>query len=159
VVADDAKARGGVYDVRTIRRLAALMSRHDLSEISLREGDLHLRLRRGAHPAPAPAAPAPAAPAAPAAAPAAAAEKPARHLVEITSPMVGTFYARPNPDAPPFVTVGSRVTPATVVGLIEAMKLFNEIPAECSGVVAEVLAENGQPVEYKTVLFRVDPTG
>src|SRR5262249_20755843 len=106
------------------------------------------------------AAPVSVTPAAAAAAPATAptVDKPAKALTEIKSPMVGTFYARPNPDSEPFVRVGSRVTPTTVVGLIEAMKIFNEITADCAGVVTEILAENQQPVEYGHVLFRVDPT-
>ena len=74
------------------------------------------------------------------------------------APTVGTFYAQEKPDAPPYVTVGSRVNQSTVVGQIEAMKLFNEIPAGCNGVIAEVLVQNQQPVEYEQVLFRVDPT-
>ena len=95
----------------------------------------------------------------PAAAPAAK-EKSGPGLIEIKSETPGTFYAKPNPEAPqPFVSVGSRVKPETVVGLIEAMKLFNEIPAGCAGVVAEILVENGQPVEYGQVLIRVNPAG
>jgi acetyl-CoA carboxylase biotin carboxyl carrier protein len=78
--------------------------------------------------------------------------------VEIKSPTPGTFYTAPNPGADPYVRVGSRVNPNTVVGLIEAMKLFNEIPADCSGVIVEVVVENGQPVEFGQVLFRVDPS-
>jgi acetyl-CoA carboxylase biotin carboxyl carrier protein len=80
-------------------------------------------------------------------------------LIPIKSPTPGTFYKAPSPDAEPFVKVGSRVTPTTVVCMIEAMKIFNEIPAECNGVIAEVLVENQQPVEYGQVLFQVDPTG
>ena len=69
------------------------------------------------------------------------------------------FYAQAKPGLPPFVTVGSRVTPSTVVCIVEAMKVLNEIPADCSGVIAEICVENGDPVEFKTVLFRVDPAG
>ena len=151
------------FDVRTIRYLVRLMSRHDLSEIDLRAGDLRIRLRRGTRlraappaPLPAPAAEPAAAPPAPAAPPA---EQPGRKLLEIKSPTVGTFYAQKEPGAPPYVTVGSRVQPDTVVCVIEAMKLFNEITADCSGVIAEVLVQNKDPVEYGTVLFRVDPGG
>ncbi len=160
---DDASGSPRLPDVRTIKRLAALMSRHDLSEIDLRDGALHVRLRRGARVkgvplvAPQPA-PAPAAEAAPAAKPAPAAEAPATKYHEIVSPTPGTFYAREKPAAPPYVKVGDRVTPTTVVCQIEAMKIFNEITADCAGVIAEVLAENKQPVEYGTVLFRVDPS-
>jgi acetyl-CoA carboxylase biotin carboxyl carrier protein len=164
-VADDANSKPGPFDVRTIRFLVGLMSRHDLSEIDLSDGDQRIRLRRGPRTvtalpptvaaavpltpaAPAPAATAPAAPLAP-----------TRHLIDIKSPGPGTFYAAEKPDLPPYVTRGARVTPSTVVGLIEAMKLYNEIQAECSGVVVEVLVENGQPIEYGQVLFRVDPAG
>jgi acetyl-CoA carboxylase biotin carboxyl carrier protein len=158
------------FDVRTIKDLVGLMSRHDLSEIDLREGDLRIRLRRGPRKtavALAPAAsPTPAAPPPPASVPnpATAAKpvedtKPAKTLVAIKSPTPGTFYMSPSPDAEAFVRVGSRVTPTTVVCLIEAMKIFNEITADCNGVITEVLVENQQPVEYGQVLFRVDPTG
>jgi acetyl-CoA carboxylase biotin carboxyl carrier protein len=165
-VAEDPSHNPRPFDVRTIRHLVALMSRHDLSEIDLCEGDLRIRLRRGARgkvitqvSAPAPAAPAPA----PAASPAkpdgeAKPAKPDKTLVTIKSPTPGTFYAAANPDAEPFVRVGSRVSPTTVVCLIEAMKIFNEITADCSGVITEVLVENQQPVEYGQVLFQVDPT-
>jgi acetyl-CoA carboxylase, biotin carboxyl carrier protein len=95
---------------------------------------------------------APAAPAAPAPAPAAPA---ASNLKEITSPMVGTFYSAPSPDAPPYVEVGQTVTPDTVVCIVEAMKVMNEIKAEVAGVIAEVVAENGKPVQFGQVLFRV----
>jgi acetyl-CoA carboxylase biotin carboxyl carrier protein len=82
---------------------------------------------------------------------------PSRQLVEIKSPTVGTFYAQEKPGAPPYVSVGSRVTPTTIVCQIEAMKIFNEITADCSGVIAEVCVQNKEFVEYGTVLFRVDP--
>src|SRR5262249_30559058 len=143
-----------------------LMSRHDLSEVDLREGDVRIRLRRGprgvvvpATPVPPTAVPAPPSPATPAAAPPADTAKPARPLSLIKSPAPGTFYAAASPEAEPFVKVGSRVAPDTVVCIIEAMKLFNEIQAECSGIITEILVENQQPVEYGQVLFKVDPTG
>ncbi|MBX3147102.1 MAG: acetyl-CoA carboxylase biotin carboxyl carrier protein [Gemmatimonadales bacterium] len=108
--------------------------------------------------APAPAAaanPAPAAPAAPAAEP----PKPAVALKEIKSPMVGTFYASPEPGAEAYVKVGARVTPGRTVCIIEAMKIMNEIEAEFGGVIKEVCVEDSQPVEFGQVLFRVDPNG
>jgi acetyl-CoA carboxylase biotin carboxyl carrier protein len=153
------------FDVKTIRYLVRLMSRHDLSEIDLTWGDERIQLRRGprvvgAAPAPPPAAHAPAPvqhQAAPA--PPAQAEQPARKLAEIRSPTVGTFYAQREPGTPPFVKVGDRVSPSTVVCLIEAMKVFNEVQADCSGVIVEVCVNNKDFVEYNTVLFRVDPTG
>jgi acetyl-CoA carboxylase biotin carboxyl carrier protein len=165
-LADDAPKGPDPFDVRTIKDLVALMSRHDLSEIDLKQGEHRIRLRRGqrtravpvaAIPPPSREAEGPREPQA--AATPAAATAPARHLVEIKSPTVGTFYAAPSPDVPPYVTVGSRVTPTTVVCQVEAMKIFNEIQAECSGIIAEVLVKNKEPVEFGTVLFRVDPTG
>jgi acetyl-CoA carboxylase biotin carboxyl carrier protein len=160
-VADEAGKIPSPFDVRTIKHLIRLMSRHELSEIDLREGELRIRLRRGpqgftlATPVPAPSAPAPL-PAMPA--PAATPDKPAKPLATIKSPTPGTFYAASSPGAEPFVRVGSRVKPDTVVCIIEAMKLFNEIQAECSGVITEVLVENQQPVEWGQVLFKVDPS-
>jgi acetyl-CoA carboxylase biotin carboxyl carrier protein len=82
---------------------------------------------------------------------------PSRDLVEITSPMVGTFYRSPAPDAPPYVEVGSRLSPGDTICIIEAMKLMNELECEVSGTLVEVCAENAQPVEFGQVLFRVDP--
>ena len=78
-------------------------------------------------------------------------------LVDVVAPIVGTFYAAPSPDAPPFVRVGDHVRPGSVLCIIEAMKLMNEIEAETAGVVREVLVDNGQPVEYGQVLFRIEP--
>ena len=104
--------------------------------------------------APAAAAAAAAAHGAPAAVPAAA---PPSHLVEIKSPMVGTFYSAPEPGAEPYVKAGTRVATGQVVCIIEAMKIMNEIESEVAGVVREVLVENAQPVEFGQLLFRVDP--
>lgn len=78
-------------------------------------------------------------------------------LIEIKSPIVGTFYAKPTPDSEPYVEVGSTVNPQTIVCIIEAMKVMNEIKAETSGIIAEVLVTNGQAVEYGQVLFKVRP--
>jgi acetyl-CoA carboxylase biotin carboxyl carrier protein len=166
-VADETpKNAPGPFDVRTIKALVALMTQHDLSEIDLREGTQRLRLRRGAqqtvvtnmtHAAAPITALAPAAHPAPAAASKDGAAAPAKKLIEIKSQTVGTFYAAPNPDAPPFVKVGAKLTPTTVVGLIEAMKLFNEVTAECNGTLVEILVDNQQPVEFGQVLMRVDP--
>jgi acetyl-CoA carboxylase biotin carboxyl carrier protein len=165
-LADDASSHPDPFDVRTVRYLAALMSRHDLSEIDLRDGEHHIRLRRGMRVVgtPVPAAPAPislpipvTAAAPPPPATTSAAQPPAKKLHEITSPTPGTFYAQEKPDAAPYVAVGSRVTPSTVVCKIEAMKIFNDITADCTGVITEILVENKQPVDYGTVLFRVDP--
>jgi acetyl-CoA carboxylase biotin carboxyl carrier protein len=147
------------FDVKTIEHLISLMAANDLSEISLIEGEQKIRLRKGGvaayAPAPAgyapPAAGAGAAPATPA-----EAAKPTKTLHEIKSPMVGTFYAKPTPDKPDFVSVGSKVTPATVVCKLEAMKIFNDLTADISGTIAEVCVKNAQPVDYNTVLFRVE---
>jgi acetyl-CoA carboxylase biotin carboxyl carrier protein len=159
-VADEASPNFSAFDVQTIRHLVALMSRHDLSEIFLQEGDVRIRLRRGpSGNGPAPAA-APVLSAMPASAPsppaAPEATKPAKGLHDIKSPVVGTFYAQPKPGEEPYIRVGTRVTPTSVVGLIEAMKIYNEITADCSGVITEVLVENQQAVEFGQVLFRVD---
>ncbi len=83
----------------------------------------------------------------------------AAHLKEIRSPMVGTFYKAPEPGAEPYIKVGNRVSPGQTVCIIEAMKIMNEIEAEIAGVVRELLVEDGQPVEFGQVLFRVDPNG
>ena len=154
------------FDIETVQALIGLMSEHDLSEIELREANRRIRLRRGTQMNAAPVPVVVPAPAAAAASPAAASPRadsapaaPAKKLIEIKSPTPGTFYASPSPDAQPFVRAGAKVTPSTVVCLIEAMKIFNEITADCTGVIAETLAENQQPVEYGQVLFRVDPTG
>jgi acetyl-CoA carboxylase biotin carboxyl carrier protein len=158
------------FDVRTIRYLVRLMRRNDLSELDLAEGEQRIRIRRGprivgsapvpmvpaAVPAPAPVAvPTPSAPPAEKAAAAA----PAKKLLEIKSPAVGTFYTQKDPNAPPYVSVGSRVSVGTVVCLIEAMKVFNEIQSEVTGVITEICVNNKDFVEYNTVLFRVDPAG
>lgn len=95
------------------------------------------------------------APQAPAAATPAQKAAPAASGIEIKSPMVGTFYTAPSPDAPPFLSVGQEVTPETVVCIIEAMKVMNEVKAEISGTVTEICAENGKPVQFGQVLFRL----
>lgn len=153
-----------VFDVRKVRRLVELMNEHDLAEIDLRQGEQRLRLRRGADAplitamppaAPLPAAqaaPAVAAPVAPAAAPAAA--EPAGSF--INSPMVGTYYPSSSPEAAAYVNVGDQVGPETTICIIEAMKVFNEIPAECSGKITEILVEAGAAVEFGQPLFRLE---
>jgi acetyl-CoA carboxylase biotin carboxyl carrier protein len=161
----DEAGKSGPFDVRTVKALVALMTQHDLSEIDLRDGNQRVRLRRGSYQPVAPLAPMAANPVpASAGTPASASEPPpptapAKQLIEIKSPTPGTFYGAPKPDEPPFVKVGSKVGPDTVVCLIEAMKLYNEVQAECSGVIVEALVQNQQPVEYGQVLFKVDPAG
>jgi acetyl-CoA carboxylase biotin carboxyl carrier protein len=161
-LAEDARKQPGPFDVRTIEQLVALMSKHDLSELDLREGEKRICLRRGGFTATPTALPTAVEKPAPVGSPPPKAAEPppapsARKLVEIKSPTVGTFYAQDKPDAPPYVTVGSRVSPTTTVCQIEAMKIFNEIQAECSGVIVEVCVQNKEFVEFGTVLFRVDP--
>ena len=148
-----------IEDIKTIMKL---MAEYQLTEFSVEAEGSNISIRRDAAavapvamPVAAvqslPAAPAAAAPAAPAAAaPAAPAAAPG---TPIESPLVGTFYAAPSPDAESFVKVGDRVTPDTVICIIEAMKVMNEIKAEKSGVVKEIVAQNGQPVEYGQVLL------
>ncbi|HEB83698.1 MAG TPA: acetyl-CoA carboxylase biotin carboxyl carrier protein, partial [Bacteroidetes bacterium] len=78
---------------------------------------------------------------------------------EIKSPMVGTFYRSPAPDAEPYIRIGDKITPGQVLCIVEAMKLMNEIEADVSGRVVEILVENGDPVEFGQVMFRIDPNG
>jgi len=151
---------GDIFDVKKVRRLIELMKEHDLSELDLKQADNRVRIRRGgevfAYSAPAAAMPRPAAPATePAAAPAQSAAD-ARMLV-IKSPMVGTFYKASGPDSAPFVKVGDRIGPEKTVCIVEAMKVFNEIPAGVSGQVVAILVENGAPVEFGQPLIKVDP--
>jgi acetyl-CoA carboxylase biotin carboxyl carrier protein len=152
---------GDIFDVKKVRRLVEMMKEHDLAEIDLRQGDQRVRLRRGAEPivtmgAPMPvAAPLPVNAAAQEVKPTAAGVTES-NLAVIKSPMVGTFYVSPSPEAPAFVKVGDHVGPETTVCIIEAMKVFNEIPAEISGQVAAVLVENGAAVDFGQPLFKVD---
>jgi acetyl-CoA carboxylase biotin carboxyl carrier protein len=164
-------ANQDIFDVRRIRRLVELMKEHDLNEIDLREGETRIQLRRGGEPvltvaprpmAAAPVAAAPALPGPPSeSAPAKTVESQAdeKHVVIIKSPMVGTYYAAPNPESPPFVKVGDLVGPDSTVCVIEAMKHYNQAPAEVTGRITAVLVENGQPVEFGQPLFKVDTRG
>lgn len=158
-----------MIDIRKLKELVRLMVVSDLVELDLRDDKEQVTIRRPSPqavphivtapvsapaaapavaapvPAPAPAAPAPAAPAA------------ADNRMTVASPMVGTFYSASGPEKPAFVKVGDSVGPDTVVCLIEAMKVFNEIKAECAGVVDEILVGNGKPVEFGQALFRIRP--
>lgn len=153
------------FDLDKLRQLIEMMEKHGLSEVSLRHGEEQWRLRRGGRPEPVFTAvpqPAVAVPAAPVAAPAptvAAAPTPpaAEGGLEIKSPTVGTFYGSPSPDEPAFVQVGTKVSPDSIVCLIEAMKVFNQIPAEVSGTITAILVKNGDAVEFGQPLFRVKP--
>lgn len=158
----------GFTDTKRVKELIQLMAENELTEIELVEDKAKITLRRAsatipvaapvayAAPVAAPAAHAPAAAPA-AAAPAAPAADPDAGLVPIKSPMVGTFYTAANPESDAFVQVGSNVTANTVVCIIEAMKVMNEIKAEVSGVVTQVLVDNAKPVEYGQPLFKIKP--
>ena len=154
-------------DVKELKRLLESVKDSDISELVLETGDYKLSVKRGAGVAPAPVAPsAPqqasvaetATPPTPVAEPATPEPAPpASNLAEVVAPIVGTFYAAPSPDAPSFVKVGDRVQAGTVLCIIEAMKLMNEIEAEAAGVVREVLVRDTEPVEYGQALFRLEP--
>ncbi|MEX1223166.1 MAG: acetyl-CoA carboxylase biotin carboxyl carrier protein [Pirellulales bacterium] len=152
-----------VFDVDQIRQLVELMQQHDLGEIDLREGEQRVRLRRGREPEVRTptmvAAPPPASAAAPTPAAPAGGDDADAGAIYVTSPMVGTFYAAGSPDAAAFVKVGDHVGKDTIVCIVEAMKVFNEIPAEVAGRVTSILVENGDPVEYGQKLFKIDPNG
>ncbi len=150
-----------IFDVRKIRRLVELMKEHDLCELDLQQGDVRIQLRRGSAATAAGAVPVVSVTSPPAAGPpapesVAPADATAKGVVLIKSPMVGTFYAAPDPDSPPFVKVGDHIGPETVVCIVEAMKVFNQIPAEVAGRIIAVLVENGAAVEYGQPLFKVD---
>ena len=149
-------------ELQEIRRIVELMNEHGLTLFDLTKKDFHLKLKKGADaddlrsllsslPAAAPAA---IPHAAPAAAAAGGAPAPAEGS-EITSPMVGTFYQKPAPDAPNFVEVGSTVSIGQTVCIIEAMKVMNEIKAEKAGTICACVAEEGAPVQFGDVLFRI----
>lgn len=153
-------------DLQEIRRIVELMNEHGLTHFDLTKKDFHLKLKKGADlddlrgllsslPSSSAAAPVhvPAAASAPATSTAAAA--PAAEGSEITSPMVGTFYRKPAPDAANFADVGTTVSEGQTLCIIEAMKVMNEIKAEKSGTICAVVAEDGKPVQYGDVLFRI----
>lgn len=165
-----------VFEVARVKSLIELMRENDLSEIDLKHGERRIRLRRGDQNPPqvimgapmqgyspmpnyASMAPAPAMPSAPAAAPVApagpAAEVDDANTKIIKSPMVGTFYSKPNPEAKVYVQVGDSVSPDTVVCQIEAMKMFSEIPAGISGTITAVLVQNEEAVDVNKPLFKV----
>jgi len=163
-------------DVKDIKRLLDALAASEVREFSYETEEYKLNVKRGpepvvtqtvaaapqpapqaAQPAPAPASPAPAEGAAGSAPAEPGAEEVPSHWVEVTAPIVGTFYGAPAPDAPSYVKAGDRVEPGAVLCIIEAMKLMNEIEAETSGVVREVLVRNEEPVEYGQVLFRIEP--
>ena len=163
-------------DVKDLKKLLEVLAATETDEFTYETGDFKISVKRAVEPvvvtraeapspqpqaqtaptpAPQPSAPSPA-PAESKSAPAEAEEADDDH-VEVTAPIVGTFYASPAPDAPPYVKVGDRVEPGTVLCIIEAMKLMNEIEAEVAGTVAEILVRNEEPVEYGQPLFRIEP--
>ncbi len=156
-------------NLKDIKGIVDLMKKNAISEFEMEEADFKIKLKRDSGKthgsgtlvaqeavpvmlpvsnAPIPASPAPVA---------GAALEPAQEGPEVKSPMIGTFYRKPSPEADSYVDVGSMVEPDTVVCLIEAMKVMNEIKAEVKGTIAEVLAEDGKPVEYGQPLFRIEP--
>jgi acetyl-CoA carboxylase biotin carboxyl carrier protein len=159
MMAGSGSNQGDIFDVKRIRRLVELMNEHELAEIDLRQADQRIRLRKGGEAVVAlgAARPSTAADNSPASAASVAAAKADADLAVIKSPMIGTFYHSASPETPPFVKVGDHVGPTSTVCIIEAMKVFNEIPAEVSGQVVAVLVENGEPVEFGQPLFKIDP--
>ncbi len=164
-MAETANSGDAPFDLDKLKQLVEMMESHGLTEVHLRRGDEQWRLRRGPEvvqvpqqyaPAPVQMAAAPAPVAAPSSAPAAAPAADAG-LIDIKSPTVGTFYAAPSPGEPAFVSVGSVVTPETIVCLLEAMKVFNQIPAEVSGTITAILVKSGDAIEFGQPLFRVKP--
>jgi len=156
----DSRPDDDIFDVERIRRLVELMEGHDLREIDLRQHEQRIRLCRGIETAPVPAYAMPSSLAPPAASPpqtpAATPPSAEEHIVLVKSPMVGTFYARANPNAEPYVKVGDMVEPETTVCVVEAMKVFNEIPAETRGRIVAVLVDDEEPVDHGRPLFKVD---
>jgi len=150
-----------IFDVSRLRELIELMQEHELNEVDLRQAEQRIRLRRGPDGLPTIAAMPAVAPATAAAAGSAgaAAEAPAAadNSIYIKSEAIGTFYSRPKPESPAFVKVGDHVSDDTIVCLIEAMKLFNEVPAGLSGTIKEILVKDGDPIDHGMPLFRVEP--
>jgi acetyl-CoA carboxylase biotin carboxyl carrier protein len=153
-------------DLRDIKAIIDLMKKNSISEFELEKQDFKIRLKRGVNGVPSPVAiydeavPAlgvapqqmiPTASSAPSAPPPTAEQ-------DIKSPMIGTFYRAPSPESAPYVDVGAEVNPETVVCIIEAMKVMNEIKAETSGVITQILVENAKPVEFGQPLFKIKPS-
>lgn len=160
-------------DIKEIQELIRFVSKAGVNEVAIERKDFKITIKAGqtqtivqatvpsiaAAPAPVAAAPAPVAssPAAPSAAPAAPKAEDTSKYITIKSPMIGTFYRTPSPDKPVFVNVGDEIKTGSVVCLIEAMKLFNEIESEVSGKIVKILVDNASPVEYDQPLFLVEP--
>jgi acetyl-CoA carboxylase biotin carboxyl carrier protein len=152
------------FDLNQVRELLSILNQTDIEELSLKSSDFELTIRKGSlssgtavAPAVAPVAIA----AVPIVAPTAVAAPAAidKNWVEVTSPMVGTFYRASGPDEPPFIEVGDTIRLGQAICIIEAMKLMNELEAEVAGEVMEILVENGKPIEFGQALMRVKPRG
>jgi acetyl-CoA carboxylase biotin carboxyl carrier protein len=164
----DARSAGeDSFDLDKLQQLVEMMEKHDLREVQLRRGDQQWKLKRGpqevvqtmpmgGHFAPPPMAHAPA-PSVAAPAATAPAKSGDDGLLQVKSPMVGSYYSSPQPGEPAFVKVGDRVKNDTVVCLIEAMKFFNPVKADCAGLIAKILVKDGDAVEFGQVLFLVQP--
>jgi len=169
-MAESNKKPDDVFDIDRIRKLIELMKEHELGEIDLRQENQRIRLCGAGHGQTIMTSPMVAAShAVPTAAPTPATAAPAAvasesstdgpHIAIIKSPMVGTFYSKPNPTSKDFVEVGSSVQNDTVICIIEAMKVFNEIPAEMRGKVVQVLVRNEEAVDFGKPLFKIDTRG
>jgi acetyl-CoA carboxylase biotin carboxyl carrier protein len=166
--ASSSPTRAGNTITDRVDALAEVLRRHDLSEVEVEEGGVRIYVRRGgaaepvyaaahapaplAHPVHTPAAPTASGPSAPSAP---STDTSDGNVAYVTSPFVGTFYRSPSPDAPPFVEVGSAIREGQALCIVEAMKLMNEIEADCAGTIVEILVENGKPVEFGQKLFKV----
>ncbi|HPS55324.1 MAG TPA: acetyl-CoA carboxylase biotin carboxyl carrier protein [Sedimentisphaerales bacterium] len=149
------KSQENDRDICKINQILELMKDNDLVEVEIKHGEDKILLKRAqpqlsavqmvGHAVPAPVAHAESKP------------KESENLVEIKSPIIGTFYSQPSPDSEPYVQIGSAVSPQTVICIVEAMKVMNEIKAETTGTIVQVMVENGQAVEYGQVLFKVRP--
>ncbi|MCX7391493.1 MAG: acetyl-CoA carboxylase biotin carboxyl carrier protein [Planctomycetota bacterium] len=147
-----------IFEIEKIRRLIDLMKEHELSEVDLKQGDQRVRIKRGGEILPtAPFVASSSAQRVSSSVEGIGASLAPSNMKVIASPMVGTFYRSSGPDSAPFVKVGDRIGPETTVCIIEAMKVFNEIPAGVSGQVVAILVENGAPIEFGQVLLKIDP--
>jgi acetyl-CoA carboxylase biotin carboxyl carrier protein len=153
-------------DAKELREILLTLNQTDISEMTLKQGDFELVLRRGSNPAtvvtgstgPSIMPIAAAVSGDLVVMPSTSAPSVEKKYVEVNSPIVGTFYGAPGPDEPAFAQIGNRITKGQTVCIIEAMKIMNEIEAEVTGEVVEILVQNGQPVEYGQILMRVNPS-
>ena len=165
-MSDSEPTADDIFELDRIRRLIDLMKEHGLTEVDLRQGDQQIRLARAeatgnadlAIPTVVPAATAPVVPVAETTAAPVASSEPEEedNIIYIKAPMVGTFFSRPNPNAEPYVKVGDHVNEDTTVCIIEAMKVFNEIPAEVCGRVIAILVDDDEPLDFDKPLFKID---